>query len=133
VIKNPELLAVEFLGPVTLFTSFICRPKVVNRRLDRLVESAKRHGIKLVHAVQLRPDIPLRASANVALDATDSSMRGRVIRDKFRFHHVMTLLAAKRNRLGIFVCPIASESAYEQKSESEAKCNDKGTPTARII
>src|SRR5436190_20093623 len=115
----------EFFGPVTLRTRLVRRPKVMNRRLDRLIECAKCNRVKLMHSIQLRPHIPFRSSANVALDTANSGMRRRVIGDEFRFHHVMTLLAAKRNRLGIFVCPIAAKRAYEQKRESQAKCNNK--------
>src|SRR5436190_11699660 len=123
----------EFFGPVTLRTRLVRRPKVMNRRLDRLIECAKCNRVKLMHSIQLRPHIPFRPSADMTIDATNASMRRCDIRDEFRFHYVMTLLPAKCDRFGIFVCPIAAKRAYEEKCKTQAKGHNKRATSARII
>src|ERR1039457_857877 len=102
-------VAGKFLRPVALLARVLCRPEILDRRLDWPFVVIEGERNQLLRAIDLRLHEPLRTRADVALDAFDPRVRPFAVGYELRVHRGVANLATKRHRLRIMVGLVATE------------------------
>ncbi len=118
------LVTDEFLRPVALFTSLPRRAQVVDRRRNRAREAVDRNRPDLAKAVDLGPDEPVGALADVALDAGDPRVRRSLIGGPLGMHDGVAEFATEAHRFCCsvgFVAPEAEEHENQQAGQGDRR------------
>src|ERR1017187_9110697 len=96
-------VAGKFLRPVALLARVLCRPEILDRRLDWPFVVIEGERNQLLRTIDLRLHEPLRTRADMALDAFDARVRPFAVGYELRVHRRVTNLTAKRHRFRVMV------------------------------
>src|SRR4030095_2561292 len=101
--------------PMTLLARVLVDPRPA-MPADGAFVFVEQDGIDLVKPAYFRADKACRAGSDVAIGATDASVRRVLIRDVLRLHHGVARFAAELHRLREVISAVASHRAGEEKN-----------------